>query len=204
MHPLSWIGCWAGIHALAPKAYEPLPVGSVTPTGWLLHQLRLQRDGLSGHLALFWDDIADSVWIGGTADAGLAEKMPYWLNGIVPLAFLLMGDAQPMHSQDVQGSPLCAAGVNVPGPNIVPPYRVSTLEECWQGCTTSELKHQGAVCGGFVLDNCSAQHPMLCSLKNFTAAQRWTDPIGNNNSCLCGGNRCRRAGSSTAQSPLTR
>jgi len=30
-----------------------------------------------------------SVWIGGSADGGLHERTPYWLNGLVPLAFLL-------------------------------------------------------------------------------------------------------------------
>jgi len=36
---------------LQPYAYQPLPVGSVTPKGWLLKQLTLQAEGLSGHLA---------------------------------------------------------------------------------------------------------------------------------------------------------
>ena len=75
--------------SLAPRAYTPLPVGSVTPTGWLLEQLTLQAEGLSGHLAQFWPDVQQSVWIGGNADGGLHERTPYWLNGIVPLAFLL-------------------------------------------------------------------------------------------------------------------
>jgi len=75
--------------ALAPYAYKPLPVGSVTPKGWLLKQLTLQAEGLSGHLAQFWNDVMNSVWIGGSGDGGLHERTPYWLNGVVPLAFLL-------------------------------------------------------------------------------------------------------------------
>ena len=74
---------------LQPYAYQPLPVGSVTPKGWLLKQLTLQAEGLSGHLAQFWPDVQQSVWIGGNADGGLHERTPYWLNGVVPLAFLL-------------------------------------------------------------------------------------------------------------------
>lgn len=69
--------------------YVPLPLGTVTPKGWLLDQLILQAEGLSGHLAQFWPDVQKSVWIGGGGDGGLHERTPYWLNGIVPLAFLL-------------------------------------------------------------------------------------------------------------------
>jgi hypothetical protein len=74
---------------LEPRKFTPLPTGTVTPGGWLLTQLTLQAEGLSGHLANFWPDIAKSVWIGGGGDGGLHERTPYWLNGIVPLAFLL-------------------------------------------------------------------------------------------------------------------
>jgi len=66
---------------------RPLPLGSVRPRGWLLNQLRLQADGLSGHLDEFWPDIKDSAWFGGDAEGW--ERAPYWLDGVVPLAFLL-------------------------------------------------------------------------------------------------------------------
>ena len=52
-------------------------------------QLQIQADGLSGHLSLFWPDVENSSWIGGHADGGLHERFPYWLNGIVPLAYQL-------------------------------------------------------------------------------------------------------------------
>ncbi len=70
-----------------PPAFAPLPLGEVRPAGWLLNQLRIQADGLSGHLDEFWPDIARSSWIGG--DAASWERGPYWLDGIVPLAHLL-------------------------------------------------------------------------------------------------------------------
>ena len=51
--------------------YSPLNVGEIQPAGWLHNQLELQADGLSGYLALFWPDIANSTWIGGqTTDPG--------------------------------------------------------------------------------------------------------------------------------------
>lgn len=72
---------------LKPRAFTPLPLGQVRPEGWLLEQLRIQADGLSGHLDEFWPDIADSAWFGGESDGW--ERGPYWLGGMVPLAFLV-------------------------------------------------------------------------------------------------------------------
>ncbi len=66
---------------------RPLPLGSIRPTGWLRNQLRIQADGISGHLDEFWPDIQDSQWFGGDAEAW--ERAPYWLDGIIPLAYTL-------------------------------------------------------------------------------------------------------------------
>lgn len=73
--------------SLKNNALEPLPLGTIRPKGWLLNQLLIQADGLSGHLDEFWPDIKDSAWFGGDADNW--ERAPYWLDGVVPLAFLL-------------------------------------------------------------------------------------------------------------------
>ncbi len=72
---------------LQPKTFSPLPLGSLLPRGWLLRQLRIQADGLSGHLDEFWPDVKASRWFGGDREAW--ERAPYWLDGVVPLAFLL-------------------------------------------------------------------------------------------------------------------
>ena len=71
---------------LRASTFEPLPLGSIKPTGWLRDQLRIQADGLSGHIDEFWPDIKNSAWFGGTAEGW--ERVPYWLDGLVPLAFL--------------------------------------------------------------------------------------------------------------------
>jgi DUF1680 family protein len=71
---------------LAAPAFRELPLGKIKPAGWLARQLRIQADGLSGHLDEFWPDVKDSVWIGGKAEGW--ERAPYWLDGIVPLAVL--------------------------------------------------------------------------------------------------------------------
>ena len=73
--------------SLIPLAFRPLPLGRIIPKGWLARQLRIQADGLSGHLDEFWPDVAQSGWIGGSAEGW--ERGPYWLDGVTPLAFLL-------------------------------------------------------------------------------------------------------------------
>lgn len=77
--------------SLAPRAFDPLPLGCIQPRGWLKRQLEVQAGGLSGHLDEFWPDIRDSGWIGGTAEGW--ERVPYWLDGIVPLAYVLQDPA---------------------------------------------------------------------------------------------------------------
>jgi hypothetical protein len=74
--------------SLLPRAFETMSVGTVTPSGWLTDLLTVQANGLTGYLADFWPDIANSSWIGGTGDGGLHERAPYWLNGLVPLSYL--------------------------------------------------------------------------------------------------------------------
>ncbi|NLR66297.1 hypothetical protein HGH92_18465 [Chitinophaga varians] len=69
-------------------AYRELPLGTVKPRGWLLHQLQIMRDGSSGHLDEVHNKIKnDNGWLGGKGDGW--EETPYWLDGAVPLAYLL-------------------------------------------------------------------------------------------------------------------
>ena len=57
------------------------------PEGWLKKQLEIQAKGLSGNLHKIWPDIRDSAWIGGNCEGW--ERVPYWLDGFIPLAYLL-------------------------------------------------------------------------------------------------------------------
>jgi hypothetical protein len=57
------------------------------PQGWLKRQLEIQANGLSGNLDKVWRDVRDSAWIGGEAEGW--ERVPYWLDGFIPLAYLL-------------------------------------------------------------------------------------------------------------------
>jgi len=90
---------WAGSEAplsptvkdrapLHPGAFYSLPLGSVRPAGWLRRQLEIQASGLSGHLDETWPDVgANSGWLGGTGESW--ERGPYFLDGLIPLAWLL-------------------------------------------------------------------------------------------------------------------
>ena len=78
------------VHAQAPfepLEMKPLPIGSVQATGWLKNQLQIQANGLSGHLDEFWPDIKNSGWFGGETEGW--ERAPYWLDGVIPLAYTL-------------------------------------------------------------------------------------------------------------------
>lgn len=59
----------------------------VKPAGWLKRQLELQASALSGNLHKIWPDVRGSKWIGGTAEGW--ERVPYWLDGFIPMAYLL-------------------------------------------------------------------------------------------------------------------
>lgn len=71
--------------------WRPLTARQLRPEGWLRRQLEIQAKGLSGHLDLIWPDIRESRWIGGDREGW--ERVPYWLDGFIPLAWLLEDEA---------------------------------------------------------------------------------------------------------------
>lgn len=74
--------------ALTKSAYQELPLGSVKPEGWLKDQLQIMANGSTGHLDEVHAKLKnDNGWLGGTGDGW--EETPYWLDGAVPLAYLL-------------------------------------------------------------------------------------------------------------------
>jgi hypothetical protein len=73
---------------LAASAFYPLPLGSIRPAGWLRRQLEVQASGLGGHLDEIWPDVgSNSGWLGGTGESW--ERGPYFVDGLVPLAYQL-------------------------------------------------------------------------------------------------------------------
>lgn len=70
------------------KKFSRLPVTEIKPEGWLYKQLEIQMNGLSGKLYEKWDSVgAYSGWLGGTGENW--ERAPYYLDGLVPLAYYL-------------------------------------------------------------------------------------------------------------------
>lgn len=72
---------------LAEEAYIKLPLGSIRAEGWLKDQLEIQVKGLTGHLDEFWEDLVSSGWKGKGGESW--ERGPYYLDGLVPLAYIL-------------------------------------------------------------------------------------------------------------------
>lgn len=67
---------------------KDLGIGKIRPQGWLKEQLTIQMEGITGKLDEKWGSIGPfSDWIGGTENSW--ERPPYWLDGLVPLAYLL-------------------------------------------------------------------------------------------------------------------
>jgi len=76
---------------LVPSRFIGLPVGSVTPRGWLREMLERQRNGLTGHLGEIsaWLQKKDNAWLSkdGKGEYGW-EELPYWLRGYIELAYI--------------------------------------------------------------------------------------------------------------------
>ena len=70
--------------------YDFYSPDELKPSGWMKKQLEIQANGLSGALDKVWRDVRDSKWIGGDAEGW--ERVPYWLDGFIPLAYLLDND----------------------------------------------------------------------------------------------------------------
>ena len=74
-------------------AYEELQLGSIRPEGWLREKLELQRDNISGNLDETYPQVMGkrNGWLGGDGDQW--ERGPYWIDGLLPLAYILDDDA---------------------------------------------------------------------------------------------------------------
>ena len=74
---------------LLTKPYMELPIGAVTPEGWLKEQLHIMADGMTGNLDTLYPQVMGprNGWLGGDGDVW--ERGPYWIDGLLPLAHIL-------------------------------------------------------------------------------------------------------------------
>ena len=73
---------------LAAQPFMPLPAGSIRPAGWLRRQFAIQAAGMGGRLDETWPDVGQtSGWLGGPGEKW--ERGPYFLDGLLPLAWSL-------------------------------------------------------------------------------------------------------------------
>jgi hypothetical protein len=80
------------VHPRAPlkqDVYMPLPLGAIKPQGWLKEMLIRQKNGATGHLDELYPQVMGkrNGWKGGDGDQW--ERGPYWIDGLLPLAYIL-------------------------------------------------------------------------------------------------------------------
>ncbi len=78
---------------LKPLAYSELPLGAITPEGWLREMLERQRNGMSSQMDVLYPQVMGerNGWLGGDGDQW--ERGPYWIDGLLPLAYILDDEA---------------------------------------------------------------------------------------------------------------
>jgi len=78
---------------LAPQPYLELPLGSIKARGWLLEQLQNMKTGMTGNLDSIYPEVVGqrNGWLGGDGDGW--ERGPYWIDGLLPLAYILDDEA---------------------------------------------------------------------------------------------------------------
>lgn len=74
---------------LAAKAYVELPLGAIRANGWLREMLERQRSGATGQMDRLYPQVMGprNGWLGGDGDQW--ERGPYWIDGLLPLAYIL-------------------------------------------------------------------------------------------------------------------
>lgn len=74
---------------LSSKKFHALSLGQIKPEGWLKDQLMRQKNGLTGNLDVEYESVMGkrNGWLGGDGDQW--ERGPYWIDGLLPLAYIL-------------------------------------------------------------------------------------------------------------------
>lgn len=76
-------------YPLVRKPYIELPLGSIKPKGWLQEMLERQKNGASSQMDVLYPEVMGprNGWLGGDGDQW--ERGPYWIDGLLPLAYIL-------------------------------------------------------------------------------------------------------------------
>ncbi|MCC8200038.1 MAG: glycoside hydrolase family 127 protein [Tannerellaceae bacterium] len=76
-------------YPLLTKPYMELPVGSIKPAGWLEEQLHRMANGMTAEMDVIYEKVMGprNGWLGGDGDVW--ERGPYWIDGLLPLAYIL-------------------------------------------------------------------------------------------------------------------
>jgi len=80
---------------LLPLRFVKLPIGSITPKGWVRHQLELEAAGMTGHLEEIskWCKFEGNAWVSADGKGENPwEEVPYWLKGYGDLGYVLKDD----------------------------------------------------------------------------------------------------------------
>ena len=74
---------------LIQKPFIELPLGSIKPKGWLQEMLIRQKNGATGQMDQLYPQVMGTRngWLGGDGDQW--ERGPYWIDGLLPLAYIL-------------------------------------------------------------------------------------------------------------------
>lgn len=76
-------------YPLITKPYVELPIGNIKPSGWLEDQLLRMANGMTGNMDIIYEHVMGprNGWLGGDGDVW--ERGPYWIDGLLPLAYIL-------------------------------------------------------------------------------------------------------------------
>ncbi|GAA0537293.1 glycoside hydrolase family 127 protein [Chitinophaga japonensis] len=75
--------------SLRQNPYRELPLGAIRARGWLQEMLLRQKSGATGNLDKLYSEVMGerNGWRGGDGDQW--ERGPYWIDGLLPLAYIL-------------------------------------------------------------------------------------------------------------------
>lgn len=96
---LSTSSCNKQVTEIQPLAYSELRLGSIKPDGWLKETLLRQRNGMTSQMDSLYPQVMGqrNGWLGGDGDQW--ERGPYWIDGLIPMAYILDDESLKQKAQ---------------------------------------------------------------------------------------------------------